>query len=184
MYCVKGWRLLGCLLLSLGMVGCEDMTDDLSPDGGDARPAVVAGSSGVQVSQLAPSFTAVDTLNASRTLTSELVGVDGVLLYFTMWCPTCDSHMSHIRSQLVPDFPNVTFLVVDYVTGSVVASRSAQLANGYASFTVLADVDLSLFNTFNGSMGATVVIDSSGIVQFNEDYKDGFKVRTVLEALP
>ncbi len=108
---------------------------------------------------------------------------DGVVLYFTMWCPICDSHMGHIRSNLIDDFPNVSFLVVDYVTGSVSASRAAQLANGYASFTVLADSNQALFSTFNGSMGTTVVIDSSGTVKLNEDYKDGRKVRAVLEAL-
>jgi len=180
----KNWLAVGGLIALLGLGGCQELTDDLTPDGGDQRPAVAAGSAGSQVSQLAPSFTALDSLGATHTLAAELASVDGVVLYFTMWCPTCDSHMSHIRSTLMSDFPNVTFMIVDYVTGSVSASRAAQLANGYASFTVLADVDHALLNAFDGGMGVTVVIDSSGLVQLNEDYKDGSKVRTTLEALP
>jgi len=184
MYCAKNWLFSCGLVVLLGLGGCQDVTDDLSPSGSDQRPAVTAGSTGSQTNQQAPSFIAVDSLGATRTLAAELAMADGVVLYFTMWCPVCDSHMNHIRSSLVADFPNVTFLIVDYVTGSVVASRAAQLNNGYASFTVLADVDHALFNAFNGSMGTTVVIDSSGMITLNEDYKDGVKVRATLEALP
>ncbi len=183
MFYARKWLFTAGLIALLGLSGCQGLSDDLSPEGSDQRPDVAAGSSGSQVSQLAPSFTAVDSLGATHTLAAELATVDGVVLYFTMWCPTCDSHMSHIRSSLMADFPNVTFLIVDYVTGSVVASRSAQLANGYASFTVLADTGLALYNDFDGGMAVTVVIDSAGIVQFNEDYKDGAKVRATLAAL-
>ena len=158
--------------------------DDLTPSGSDDRSVVEAGSTGSQPNQLAPPFIAVDTKNNSHSLTDELALADGVVLYFTMWCPICDSHMGHIRSHLTPNFPNVKFFVVDYVTGSVSASRAAQLTNGYVSFTVLADSDQALFQAFNGSMGTTVVINSRGIVTLNEDYKDGRKVRTALEALP
>ena len=172
--------LLACLLI---FAGCQQITDDLNPSNDDERPEVTAGSIGSEVGQQAAGFAATDTLNNTHTLADELLAADAVLLYFTMWCPTCDSHMGHIRTNLVADFPNVTFLIVDYVTGSVAASRASQLANGYASFTVLADNDLTLFNTFKGSMGATVIIDSSGTILLNEDYKNGAKVRTVLEAL-
>ncbi len=184
MCCVKYWLSVCLLLIVFNITGCQDITDDLIPSNNDERPVVEAGSTGSQPNQLAAAFTAVDTQNNSHTLADELALVDGVVLYFTMWCPICDSHMGHIRSNLIADFPNVRFLVIDYVTGSVSASRAAQLANGYASFTVLADSDQALFNTFGGSMGVTVVIDSSGVVQLNEYYKDGRKVRAVLEALP
>ncbi len=172
--------LVSCLLV---IAGCQEITDDLSPSNTDERPAIVAGSTGSSVGQLSSDFTANDTLSVSHALSNELITANGVVLYFTMWCPICDSHMEHIRSNLVADFPNVTFWIVDYVTGSISASRASQLANGYASFTVLVDADLALFNTFNGSMGATVVIDRNGVVQLNEDYKDGSKVRAVLESL-
>ncbi len=160
------------------------MTDDLTPSGDDKRPAVESGSIGSQPTQSAPNFTAIDTLNNSHTLNDELALTDAVVLYFTMWCPICDSHMAHIRSSLIPEFPNTRFLIIDYVTGSIIASRAAQLANGYASFTVLADSNQALHDTFKGSMGITVVIDGSGTVQLNEYYKDGQKIRETLASLP
>ncbi len=184
MYYVKLWSSIWLLVVLFNMAGCQNITDDLTPSSSDKRPVVVTGSTGSQPGQLSPEFIAVDTRNNNVILADELALADGVVLYFTMWCPTCDSHMGNIRSQLIPDFPNVRFLVVDYVTGSIQASRATQLANGYAGFTVLTDSDLALFNTFKGGMGVTVVIDSSGTVKLNEDYKDGEKVRAALETLP
>jgi peroxiredoxin len=166
------------------LTACQEIGDDLTPSGADKRPAVVAGSPGSQVGQQSPEFSVQDTLATTHTLSAELAASNGVVLYFTMWCPICDSHASHMRSAIIPDFPAVNFYLVDYVTGSVTASRSAQLSNGYGSSTVLVDVDQSLFNLYQASMGTTVVIDSSGIVRMNEDYKDGAKLRAVLEALP
>jgi len=184
MYYVKKC-LPACLLITLlSTAGCQGVTDDLTPSDNDERPSVESGTIGSQPTQLAPNFTAVDTLNNNHTLTDELALTDGVVLYFTMWCPICDSHKSHIRSQLIPEFPNVRFLVIDYVTNSVTSSRAAQLANGYAGLTVLSDSNQALHDTFKGSMGITVVIDSSGTVQLNEYYKDGRKLRATLEALP
>jgi peroxiredoxin len=172
------------LLLVLLIAGCGDITDDLAPSGDDKRPEVVAGSPGHDVGQVGPDFTLSDTLRNLVTLSSELTAADGVVLYFNMWCPICDSHMSHIRTDIAPDFPSVDFLMVDYVTGSVSASRSAQLSNGYTDFTVLADVDQSVLDQYHATMGTTVVIDSTGMVRMNEDYKDGVKLRNILEALP
>jgi peroxiredoxin len=168
----------------LSVAGCQQVADDLSPSGSDKRPDVVAGSMGTQVNQQSPDFAVQDTLGNSYALSTELASADAVVLYFTMWCPICDSHASHMRSTIMPDFPQVKFFLVDYVTGSITASRSAQLSNGYASSTVLVDVDQSLFDLYQASMGTTVVIDSTGIVRMNEDYKDGVKLRAVLEALP
>jgi peroxiredoxin len=171
-------------LLSLLLMGCQEITDDLSPSGSDQRPDVLAGSIGTQVDQQSPDFAVQDTLGVSRALSTELASADAVVLYFTMWCPICDSHASHMRAATIPDFPQVSFFLVDYVTGSITASRSAQLSNGYGSSTVLVDVDQSLFDVYQASMGTTVVIDNAGIVQMNEDYKDGVKLRAVLESLP
>lgn len=171
-----------CALLS--MAACQDITDDLTPSGSDRREDVVAGSMGTQVDQQSPNFAVQDTLGASYALSTEVASADAVVLYFTMWCPICDSHASHMRSEIIPDFPNVNFFLVDYVTGSISSSRAAQLSNGYAGMTVWVDADQALFDLYQASMGTTVVIDSSGIVKMNEDYKDGVKLRAVLDALP
>ena len=84
------------LLLMVLLAGCGGMTDDLVPSGSDKRPAVVPGTTGPLVGQNAPDFTLPDTLGTSVTLSSVITttGVKGAVLYFTMWCPICDSHMS------------------------------------------------------------------------------------------
>lgn len=172
------------LALAVLLSACQEIGEDLAPSSEDRRPTVTAGSPGTQVGQQSPDFSVPDTLAVDHTLSTELMSSQGVVLYFTMWCPICDSHASHMRTAIMPDFPTVNFYLVDYVTGSVTASRSAQLSNGYGSSTVLVDADQSLFNLYQASMGTTVVIDGSGIVRMNEDYKDGVKLRAVLEALP
>ncbi len=171
--------LLPFLLLLL--VGCQD---DLNPSGEDQRPTVETGILGYQVGQIAPDFTVESTTFIPYTLTSELAANDGIVLYFTMWCPICDSHMSHMRATYVNNYPGVQFFVVDYVNGTLSASRSAQVANGYADMTVLADVNDTIENRYNGTMGSTIVIDRNGIVQMNQDYSDGSKLGQVLRDLP
>lgn len=175
--------ILFAMILQLAACG-GGVTDDLLPSGEDKRPDVEPGSVGTQVGQLSPDFNVQDTLDNSHMLSTELVSADAVVLYFTMWCPICDSHTSHMRSTIIPDFPNVRFFLVDYVSGSISASRAAQLSNGYATSTVLVDTHQTLFNLYNASIGTVVVIDSTGIVQMNEDYKDGVKLRQTLDALP
>jgi len=80
----------------------------------------------------------------------------------------------------------VNFFLVDYVSGSISGADSSASANGYAGgvFTTLADTNHALTNTFQGTMGTTVVIDSSGIIRMNEDYQDGTNLRSTLVALP
>lgn len=173
------------LILSvLALTACQDVSDDLNPSNNDQRPEVEVGSSGSQPNQTAPDFTSTDTQNNAVTLSDELALGDAVVLYFTMWCPICDSHKGHIRSQIIPNYPNVRILVIDYVTGSISASRSAQLSNGYTNLTVLVDDDHFLYDTYNGGMGITVVIDNDGTVLMNEDYKNGTKLQSILDSLP
>ncbi|HEB81717.1 MAG TPA: redoxin domain-containing protein [Gammaproteobacteria bacterium] len=174
------------LLLLIGMLlsACGDMTDDLLPSGDDKRPPVEEGTSGTQVGQQAPDFSLYDTLGNSRGLYTELATAEAVVLYFNMWCPICDAHASHMRADIMPAFPNVQFFLVDYVTGSITDSRAAQEANGYTDMDVLVDIGQEQFDAYRASMGTTVVIDTAGIVQMNEDYKDGARLRSTLEQLP
>lgn len=175
---------LSVLPLALLLIGCQDVTDDLSPSGADRRPGVVAGTAGHAVGQLAPDFTLTDTRGETFTLSTELAVSDGVVMYFAMWCPICDSHMSHMRTQVAVDFPGVTFLIVDYVSGSVTGARAAQISNGYNDLQVLADSGQTVLDRYHATMGTTVVIDRGGVVRMNEDYKDGARLHDTLEALP
>ncbi len=178
MFFVKFMGLLVLLLLS----ACQD---DLNPSDQDERPVVQTGITGNQVGQIAPDFTAGSTILASTyTLLSETQTHDAVVLYFTMWCPICDEHMSHLRATYVSNYPNVRFFLVDYVNGSIGAARSAQLASGYGDMTVLVDVDRTIESLYDGTMGITIVVDRNGIVQMNQGYSDGSKLGQILGELP
>ncbi len=182
---IKPIVLLATLLFVLfGLAGCGGITDDLVPSDEDKQPPVEEGTSGTEVGQISPDFFVQNTLDETRGLYDELSTSTGVVLYFTMWCPICDTHASHMRAQVMPSFPTVQFFLVDFVSGSVAASRTAQLDNGYGDIETLADIDQKLFGLYKASMGTTVVIDSAGnIVRMNEDYKDGVKLIKTLEAL-
>ena len=117
-------------------------------------------------------------------MSAELSGADGIVLYFTMWCPICDSHMSHLRTQVIPNFPKVKFFIIDFVSGTISDSLTAQEINGYTDLTVLVDDAQEVLNLYDANMGITVVIDSTGIVRMNEYYKDATKLIDTLTALP
>jgi len=174
-------------VVSLSLTACDGMMDDLNPSGEDNRPIVDTSINGTQVGQITEDFILQDTFYQSRSLHTELdvQGKSGVVLYFTMWCPICDSHASHMRANVMPNFPDVQFFLVDYVTGSVANAQAAQLSNGYGDIETLADVSQEVFNSYRASMGTTVVIGSAEKrVRMNEDYKDGVKLTETLQALP
>ena len=174
------------LLLPLFLVACGNMMDDLNPSSSDKRPSVQPGTTGPAVGQNAPDFTLSDTLGNNVTLSSVVPTVQGVVMYFTMWCPICDSDMSHMQSTTIPAFPNVRFYAVDYVSGTVADARNAEISNGFdgSGFTVLADTQQTVLGLYQATMGITVVIDRTGVVRMNELYKDGSRLQTVLSNLP
>jgi len=108
-----------------------------------------------------------------------------VVFYFTMWCPICDSHMSNMRSYVAPLFPDIGFYAVDYVSGSVTGAASAASASGYSGgiFSILADTSHTLQDNFQATMGTTVVVDSSGTIKLNEDFRDGLRLVAELNRL-
>ncbi len=174
---------IALLLFTLLMAGCGD---NLLPSGEDKRPSVQAGTAGSSVGQLAPAFSVPDINGTTVTLTDALSGKQGIVLYFSMWCPICDSHMNNLRSYVAPNFPNVGFYIVDYVSGSVADAASAAAASGFAGGTigVLSDVAHQLTGAYQGTMGTTIVIDNTGTVRLNEDYRDGIRLQAVLASLP
>lgn len=138
------------------------------------------------MTQKAPDFSASDINGNIVTLASALVARKGAVFYFTMWCPICDTHMRSIRSNIAPSFPSVGFYLVDYVSGSVSDASAAASANGYVGgvFTTLADTNHILLNNFQGTMGTTVVVDNTGIIRMNEDFRDGTRLQVILAGLP
>jgi peroxiredoxin len=176
------------LLLPAFLAGCGNNLDNLYPSGADKRPQVQCGIPGVNVCQNALDFTLSDTLGNSVTLSSVIstAGVRGTVLYFTMWCPICDTHMSNMQDAMIPQFPAVRFFAVDWVSGSVAEAGNAESSNGFvgSGFTVLADTHKTVLNLYEAAMGTTVVIDRNGVVRMNEDYKDGARLQSALAGLP
>jgi len=173
----RAWTLLPLLL---GLSACGGTLDDLFPSGADRRSAGAPGS----VGQLAPDFTLGDTLGAEVNLYATLSSARGAVLYFTMWCPICDAHMSHLQSNAIPAFPGVRFFAVDYVSGSVAEARAAQVASGWdpTAFTVLADVGAGVEGTYSAPM-EIVIVGRDRVVRMNGEY-DWPRVRSILSSLP
>ncbi len=187
MFCA---RYLFLFVALFSLAGCGDMMDDLDPSGDDLRPTVEIGSTGSMPGQKAADFALKDSLGNDFVLSAQLAGsaspADVVVLYFTMWCPVCLAHTDHMYSNILPRFRDrgaSVFALVDYVSGSVAATRASEKANGYAGsdFVTLSDVDRSLFEQLNGGMGTVVVIDSSGNILMNEDYRHGGRLADILE---
>lgn len=190
MYYVKNILRGLFVLIALGLSACNEITDDLNPSGEDKRPDVVANSIGYMPGQIAADFTIKTSLDDDFVLTDYLAGgsqpVDAVILYFTMWCPVCLTHSDHMFNTVIPQFETrgeVVYALVDYVSGSVLASRAIETANGYAGsdFITLVDVGLDLKTQFNAGMGSVVVISAEGVILLNEDYRSGDAIQEVLD---
>jgi hypothetical protein len=173
--------LLGLLLV---LAGCGGMGDDLFPSGADQRPPVIPGTVGPAVGQIAPDFTLTAVDGSPVTLYAVLATAPGAVLYFTMWCPICDAHMSDMQLNAIPAYPDVPFFALDYVSGSVEAARDAQVGSGWGttSFTVLSDVGAAVEGFYQAPM-AVVVVDRDHVVRMNGEYTWA-RLQPVLEALP
>jgi peroxiredoxin len=168
------------LSLLLALAACGGTLDDLFPSGADRRTAGAPGS----VGQVAPDFTLTDTLGNPVDLYATLSSARGAVLYFTMWCPICDAHMSHLQANAIPAFPDVRFFAVDYVSGSAAEARAAQVASGWdpTAFTVLADVGARVEGFYAAPM-EIVIIGRDRTVLMNGEY-DWARVQSILASLP
>lgn len=158
------------------------------PSDSDKRPTVYDGVDGVgsvegsEVGQLLTDFSLQSTDGNTYSKPTLLAAGQPIVLYFTMWCPICDSHMSHYITDIAPDFPNINFIIVDFVSGDVAFAADSQSSAGYREQVVLVD-DGALKTALQGAMGTTVVVDLDGIIRMNEDYKSGSRLRDVLDTL-
>lgn len=171
------------LALALALAGCGGMADDLFPSGEDLSGGAV-GTTGPAVNQTAPDFTLQAAAGGDLALSDALADRRGAVLYFTMWCDVCDRHMSDMERELFPDFPDVRFLALDYVSGSAADAALSELNAGWADrgFTTLADVGAVQARYFKTYM-AVVVVDRDRVVRYRGEYTSA-DVRAVLEALP
>jgi peroxiredoxin len=164
--------MLICLLFTFG---CQE---DLAPSN-DQLESTQATREGETLNDI--SFTLSD--GSVSQLSDQLTTHDAVVFYFTMWCPICEGHMSYIRQQLKPNFENVAFIFVDYVSGNVSSTLDSQQSRGYTDFPVISDFDDNLENYFNGTMATTIIVDKNFIVKLNGLFKTGNEIYGALEAL-
>jgi thiol-disulfide isomerase/thioredoxin len=157
------------------MITLSACQEDLVPD----DSSLSQDATGMTLEDFSVSLNTDSQFELTQTLTTK----DAVVLYFTMWCPICDSHMTHIRNHLVDAYPNVSFVMVDYVSGSLQDSRSSQMASGYGDFEVIADTDDALQDLLQGTMGSIVVIDKNQVVLLNEYFKNDTSLMAVLDNL-
>lgn len=176
-------RRLGAVAAALLLAGCGTF-DDLSPSGADRSQGGAAGTEGPSVGQTAPDFALLDTAGLEVTLSGALAGRRAAVLYFVMWCPICDADMSDMLDRLVPAFPDVAFIAIDYVSGSVAAAQAARQAAGWGGdeFHVLVDPGAAWKRYYSRDMGV-VVVDAARVVRMNQDY-DGPRVQALLGSLP
>jgi peroxiredoxin len=160
--------------------GSGGLGDDLSPSSDDERADVIQGSTGSEVGQMAPTFSKPTTNDTTTTLEELLENHSALVMYFTMWCPVCDAHSSHLRSAIKTQVDDVEIVLVDFVSGEIPASRSSQVSSGYSDFTTLVDTDGTLQDDYRGNMGSVIVISGNGQVRMNEFYKDGSRLIDVL----
>lgn len=177
-------RFLLLLVLGFTLSAC-DIDDDLHPSSNDLSSQGIAAD-----------FTVKDIYNNDFVLYDHLtIGAntspaDAVVLYFTMYCPICTADTAHIQNTVIPQFSSrgtVTYVLVDYLSGSITTAYDYALANGVSNpayFTVLADIDNLLENQFTGTMGITVVIASDGTVLMHEEYNSNNLIDTLNQYLP
>jgi len=179
--------LAAALLLPCLLAACGGTFDDLFPSSAD-HSGGAAGTTGPAVGQTAPDFALPDTLPAAAgaavTLSGSLVGKRAAILYFVMWCPICDEHLMDMAEWVAPAHPEVAFLALDYVSGSVAQSWASRRAAGWGGpdFTVLLDAGATTERYYQRGMGV-VVIDAVGVVRMNGAYQRQ-ALLAVLEALP
>jgi peroxiredoxin len=181
MFSVKYWIQLSILLLFFA--SCNQLTDDLLPDGTDKRMSAQNNVPSA-VGKIAPDFSLSDSKGNAVSLYTELSTTKGAVLYFTMWCSVCNAHLENMTSQITPSFPNIKFFVVDYVSGSTQGAADSLAANGFQSLTIpVLIADAGLVSNYQVSMGIVVVIDENRVVLMHEYYEDGARLRQILEAI-
>ena len=175
----SGNKLAAMLALTLALAGCGPMADDLNPSGSDARGGPASASA-------AAPLTLMTAEGTTLTLEALLAGRKAAVLYFTMWCPICDSHQSSMQERFLPAWPEAAFVLMDYVSATPAQAREAALSSGWlnAGFTVAVDAGTGLRERFGATMGTVVVIDAAGNTLMAEDFKNGDRLWQTLEAMP
>ena len=178
MFFSKSARLI--FLLCLYLTACKGMENDLLPSQKDQRPQKDPSQASQQTS-----ITLYNTAGQPITIAPADSKKPGTLLYFTMWCPVCASDTDQLISQVIPQFPQFDYFVIDYVSGDYKAAKASQDSAGYPNppFSVLADPNQLTTSRYHATMGIMVVLGPAGEIRFNEGFKNGVKLKNLLGSL-
>ncbi len=138
--------------------------EDLAPESKDIRS-----SEDFEII-ISDNFNLLTTEEISIELEDELATHDAVVLYFTMWCTTCSGHMDEINYKM-DSYPNIRFLMVDFISATISQSKNYQRDNGYNQMTTLVDNNDILQNMLDGKMASSIIINKQKEIIFNEVYK-------------
>jgi thiol-disulfide isomerase/thioredoxin len=151
------------LLISVALL-LSACVEDLVPESKDIRS-----SENLEVI-VSDNFNILSTEEIVVSLEEQLASYDSVVLYFTMWCTTCSSHMDEINYKM-DAYPNVRFLMVDFISSSISQAQNYQRDNGYKQMTTLVDNNDILQKMYDGKMASTIIINRQQEIIFNEVYK-------------
>ena len=115
-------------------------------------------------------------------------GADGaavVVVCFTMWCSTCAAHTESLATMIKPTYVDkgrdVRYLIVDYVSESMMDMVAANDISPRFGFRVLSDYQNIVKDQLHGGMGVTAVIDNDGTIFYNLDSGTGLKVMEAID---
>ena len=164
------------LVTLMFLTGCQE---DLFPES-QAQPNG-PGQVGETVSDFNSELNSGDEFQLNQRLADT--NADAVVFYFTMWCTVCDSHVSVIKNSILPNYTNVEFILVDYVSSSNSYSRASQQSSGFTDFDTIVDKGNQLEDALSATMGSIVVIDKNSVVQLNEYFNNSQNLIQVLNQL-
>ena len=155
------------LLMALWSIHCSNLLPDSRDLRGQNPGNILA------VGQAAPNFALPVTDGSTLTLASGLSGKNGLVIYFTMWCPVCTSHTDEVVQAIMPTYPDARYVMVDYVSSGIGEAATLKTYGGYDStgIVVALDKSQSFMNSYGATMAYVVIIDSTGKIRMNEVYK-------------
>jgi peroxiredoxin len=154
-------RLLGGLLFSLALVGC-DARPAAAPLSDSKAPAV---REGTRVGFLAPPFT-LERLGGGASALSEFHGKVVLLNFWATWCGPCRAEMPSLEA-LSHRFPSQDFVVVgistDYEGSQIVQPFMESFG---LTFPLLLDPEMQVNDRYEiRSLPTSIVLDRRGVIR-------------------
>ena len=174
------------VLFVLVLSGCKGLPNDLNPSGEDKSTSTTTEVAADGETESQTIGISVQTgLGETIDLDQALSGKKAIVLYFTMWCPICNGHTDKLINEVIPNYSNVSYYLVDYVSGTLSDSQISLESSGYeeAPLTLLVDLEREIELKYKGTMGITVVLDANANVLMAEDLKDGVRLKEILAGL-